>query len=112
MSVQSEHIYELLYNIFPHNKVVKEHYVNFKGQQLFFDIYIKDYSLLFEIQGRQHSEYVKHFHVDKQGFLDSKKRDNLKIQYCQEKDICLVIINYDEALTSNELIDKINKCIK
>lgn len=113
MSKQSDHIYELLVEAFPHNRITKEHYVKYKGQKLFFDFYIKDYDLLFEIQGRQHSEYVSHFHGDRQGFLETKKRDNLKVQYCQDNELTLIVINYDEKIPSKEdLVNLINEMIR
>ncbi len=109
VSRQSDHIHELLIRTFPHNIITKEHYIKYLGQKLFFDFYIKDYAILFEIQGKQHSEYVSHFHGDRQGYLEMKSRDNLKLRYCQEKELDLVIINYDEEInTPGELIEKIN----
>jgi hypothetical protein len=109
MSKQADDIYKLLVKTFPHNIITKERYVKYMGQQLFFDFYIKDYNVLFEIQGRQHSEYVAHFHGDRQGYLDMKRRDNLKIRYCQEEGLSLVTINYDEEITTPaEIIEKVN----
>lgn len=109
MSRQADHIYELLTRTFLHNIITKEKYIKYMGQQLFFDFYIKDFALFFEIQGRQHSEYVGHFHGDRQGYLDMKHRDNLKLRYCQENNIDLILINYDEKInTPDEMIKKIN----
>jgi len=109
VSKQSFSIYELLIESFKYCTVLKEYYINYKGQQLFFDFYLKEYNLLFEIQGRQHSEYIEHFHGDKQGFISSKKRDNLKVQYCEENNFTLITINYDEKIeTEQDLIEKIN----
>jgi len=112
MSKQSNDIYDLLVKTFPYSIVKKEYYIKYKGQKLFFDFYVKDFNLLFEVQGRQHSEYVSHFHGNRQGFLETKRRDNLKIQYCQENDLDLITINYDEEIiTSDELIEKINSIL-
>lgn len=109
MSKQSDHIYELLVRTFQHNIITKEYYVKFKGQQLFFDFYVKDYNICFEIQGKQHFEYVSHFHGDRQGYLEMKRRDNLKLQYCQENNLDLVVINHDEEInTIDEMIDKVH----
>lgn len=110
MSKQADEVYELLQKAFVHNTITREYYVYYKGQRLFFDFYIKDYDLLFEIQGQQHFEFVEHFHVDRQGFLEQKKRDSLKVEYCQKNEVTLVYINYDELLKSpQELVDKILK---
>jgi hypothetical protein len=40
MSKQADDIYALLTETFPHLNIIKEHYVRYKGQQLFFDFFI------------------------------------------------------------------------
>jgi len=112
-SKQANTIYTLLIDSFPHSTVIKEFYIKFGGQQLYFDFFIKDYNILVEVQGRQHAEYVSHFHGDKQGFLESKKRDNLKKAYCEENNLTLVCINYDEDIdTTTKLLEKINSALE
>ena len=101
-----------LMEIFPHLIVYNEYFCWYKGSKLFFDFHIKEYKLLFECQGRQHYEYTAHFHSDKKGFTESKKRDNLKKEYCQENGFTLIEIRYDEKLeTSDDLLKKINKAL-
>lgn len=110
MSKQADDIYDLLIKTFPHLTIIKEHYVRYKGQQLFFDFFIKNYNILIEVQGRQHSEYVEHFHGDRLGFIASKKRDNLKIAYCEDNNLTFIVINYNEKIeTGAELLRKINE---
>ena len=113
MSKQSDYMYELLTKSFPHSIITKEFSLKYKGQQLYFDYFIKNYNILIEVQGRQHSEYVKHFHGDKQGFLESKKRDNLKKSYCEENNLTLVTINFDESIDSvDKMLEKIHKALE
>jgi len=109
MSELSDKIYDLLKEIFPHNIVVKEYYINYKGARLFFDFYIKDLDILFECQGRQHSEFVKHFHQDRDGFFELVKRDNLKKEYAEINEVPFVIIEYNEDIDKNKLMGKIIK---
>jgi len=90
MSKLSEDTYILLRKVFPHHTIILEHYVRYKGARLFFDFYIKELNVLIEVQGRQHDEYVAHFHGDRDGYLASKRRDNLKKEYCESNDIVLV----------------------
>ena len=107
-SKQAELIYNCLKEIFPHNIILREHYINFKGIRLFFDFYIKDLRVLIEVQGRQHTHYVEHFHGDREGFLKQKMRDNLKIQLVEEQGThTLVRFNYDEKITKDLIRDKI-----
>jgi len=107
MSEQADKIYELLKQAFPFFRIEKEYYVYFKGQRLFFDFFIKELWVAVEVQGRQHTEFVKHFHGDRDGFIKSKRRDNLKREYCETAEVDLIAINYDERMTAEEVIDRI-----
>ena len=107
MSRLSDAVYKLLKQTFPHNVIIGEYYVNFKGERLFFDYYIKDLGVLIECQGRQHDGYVAHFHGDAEGFKASKKRDNLKIAYAEKEGLTFVAVNDGEDLNESELLDRI-----
>jgi len=107
MSEQSDKIYNLLKQAFPFFRIEKEYYVYFKGTRLFFDFFIKELWVAVEVQGRQHSEFVQHFHGDRDGFIKSKRRDNLKKEYCDKAEIDLMTINYDEDMTKEEIMDRI-----
>lgn len=106
MSKIADEVYDLLKELYPHNVIVKEYFINYKGVRLFFDFYIKDLQTLIEVQGVQHDSYVSHFHVDRDGFLASKKRDNLKIEYCQLNSVPLVTVNHDEKISKEILLKK------
>ena len=113
MSKIAEEVYGALREAFPLNFILREHYVRFKGNRLFFDFYIKDMGVLVEVQGRQHTEFVKHFHGNKETFLKQKERDNLKIVYIQEnKDLCLVRFYYNETVDKNLVISKIYSALE
>jgi hypothetical protein len=47
------------------------------------------------------------FHKDIEGFLESKKRDNLKLEYVQQNKLALIIIHDNEELTEQILLNKI-----
>lgn len=112
MSKQADEVFELLKELFPHNRIKKEYYVNYKGKKLFFDFYIHELSILFEIQGQQHTKFVKHFHGDREVFLAQKNRDNLKIEYVQENQpLSLIRFYHDEKITKELLLKKINKVL-
>lgn len=109
MSKQADEVFALLKKVFPHNRVNKEYYVNYKGKKLFFDFYIPELGILLEIQGQQHTRFIKHFHGDKEAFLAQKNRDNLKIEYVQNAPfLSLIKFNYDEVVTKGLLFKKIN----
>lgn len=112
MSAIAEKVYKLLKKIFPHNVIVEEHYVRFKGVKLFFDFFIKDLNVLVEVQGQQHSKFIRHFHGNRDGFVAHKKRDNLKVEFSQKENIAFVRIYYDENVTKKLVMNKIYKAIE
>lgn len=112
MSEIANKIYETIRELFPYNIILSEWYLNYKGQRLFFDIFIKDLGVLIEIQGRQHFEFVKHFHGSREGFLEQRKRDNFKLEYVEEnKRLCLVRFNYDEDINKEMVLKRINEAL-
>lgn len=114
MSVIAKKVHCILNEIFPSNpfnRVFCEHYVYYKGQRLFFDFFIKDLSCFVECQGQQHTKFVKHFHGEKEKFLAQKFRDNLKIDYVQKNDMCLIRLSFDEVIDKELIMFKINKAL-
>lgn len=114
MSDMANLVHSILIDIFPanpFNRIFCEHYVNYKGQRLFFDFYIKELLCFVECQGQQHTKFIKHFHGNKENFLSQKMRDNLKIEYVQANDVYLIRFNYDEDINKEIVIYKINKAL-
>ena len=114
MSKIADKVYAVLQDMFPRlsaPRITREIYINYKGQRLFFDFLIKEIGVYIEVQGRQHTEFVKHFHGEKEAFLAQKARDNLKIQYVEENGECLVRFNFNEKITKALVKKKINKVL-
>jgi len=88
---------------------LNENNINFKPQHRFpnctmikplpFDFYLPEYNICIEYNGRQHYEH-NHFFVTKNGFEELKKRDKIKMEYCHDNDIPLIVIKYDEDVNS------------
>ena len=74
------------------------------GMRLELDFYIPDLNVAFEIQGRQHYEFVRHFHIDYDGFKRQLERDRIKREICARMGVVLY-----EASTIDELRDCITK---
>lgn len=70
------------------------------GTRLRFDFAVPNLNLMAEIQGRQHHEYVGHFHDGKDDFRAAKARDQQKVQYCEENGLILVILEEKEIMAS------------
>ncbi len=108
MSKLADNVYDVIRKSFPTHTIHKEHYINYKGTRLFFDYFIKSMGVLVEVQGRQHTQFVKHFHGNRASFLGQKKRDNLKLEYVQSQDnLCLVRFYDNEKITEKLVLDKL-----
>jgi len=95
----------LLKSMFSGQKLLEE--VPLPGTKLYADFYLPQLGLIVEAHGRQHYEYVPHFHGSTNGFIASKKRDSVKADWCQLNKIHLAICSYKE--TEDEWRREINK---
>jgi hypothetical protein len=109
MSKFAEMVYAALKRIFPYYTIVKEYYVNYKNTRLYFDFYIRELNIFFEVQGAQHSGYNKHFHGDRNGYLKSRSRDNLKKEWIEKKDYHLIEIFPGDKIYDKTILNKIYK---
>jgi len=62
------------------------------GTRLSFDLYNANKKIAIEVQGAQHTKYVKFFHGNRMKYLDQLKRDDKKLRFCEINDIKLVEI--------------------
>lgn len=107
MSKFAEIVHRALKRIFPHFTIIKEHYVSYKNTRLFFDFHIRELNLFFEVQGAQHQSYNKHFHGDREGFLKSRSRDNLKKEWIEKKEYHLIEIFPGDKIHDKTILNKI-----
>lgn len=91
------------------------------GWPLELDFYIENLNLAFEVQGRQHYEFVRLFHGTKAGFEDQLERDQLKEELCASAGICLIhlaaeaeLYRIDDAILSRQKTAsrKVSECIR
>lgn len=110
VSLLAKSVLQTLKELFPNTRINDEHYVNYSGQRLFFDFYIPSLNLLFEVQGVQHLEFSKYFHGTAEAFKAAKKRDRLKVEWCDINDMALVIVDHKEIPISKDgLLRKIEE---
>jgi very-short-patch-repair endonuclease len=93
MSNLSDKVKLVIKEIFPYYRLEEEFFVNYMNQKLYFDFYLHELNLLIEVQGGQHYKFTEHFHGDRQGYIESKKRDNLKQDYAFENGITLLTLD-------------------
>jgi len=71
------------------------------------DIYIPELKLAFEYNGKQHYELIEFFHTEEE-FEAQQYRDRCKKKICKLKGITLIKIKYDEDLSEQLILTKIN----
>ena len=94
--------------LLPMETLTKEHHI---GEKLRLDLFYPKYNIAFEYHGRQHFEYVEHFHGDIYGFQDAMTRDIRKAQLCEEHGIVLLVFRYDEKLDQEMVGARIHEAI-
>ena len=61
------------------------------------DFFLSSRSLVVEVHGRQHYEFIHHFHKHKLDFFRSKKRDINKVEWCELNSINLITLKYSDT---------------
>jgi very-short-patch-repair endonuclease/Zn finger protein HypA/HybF involved in hydrogenase expression len=85
-----------------------EHHIDFKPEYSFndcrnihplpFDFYIEQFNICIEYDGIQHYKPIEFFGGEK-AFKETQKRDAIKTKYCDNKNIQLIRIKYNEDIT-------------
>lgn len=99
----------MMRKLLPGEKITTEEAI---GERLFLDIYCDKYKLAIEYHGRQHFQYVEHFHKDKEGFLDSQRRDERKEDLCKDLGIALVAFRYCDDLSEDVVFERLLDAIR
>ena len=100
---------QILQRLIPGEQIVNEFHI---GERLMLDIYCPKYALAIEYHGRQHFEYVEHFHSNMRGFYESQKRDSRKIELCNDAGITLVVFRYNDNLNEDVVYNRILEAIR
>jgi len=102
MSKLADRMGDLLREVFPFAKIIPEHYVKYKGQKLFVDYYVPSYLIAIEVHGRQHDEFVEHFHKDDRGWRAHRRRDRYKEEWASLNGITYIVIRENDAPNTKE----------
>ena len=99
-SKQEIELDKALAEVFGPAAIKSEKPIKIRGRTLFVDRVLESYRIAFEIDGRQHSEFVAHFHGDAQGFKESQARDSLKTQWLEANGYSIVRFAHNESVTA------------
>lgn len=80
---------KLLKSIYPSFSLLEELHLP-GSDKLYVDFFIPQMMTAYEVQGRQHFEFVQHFHKNKLGFAKSKIRDKRKKEWLSINGIELI----------------------
>lgn len=76
------------------------------GTRMSLDFYNANKKVAVEVQGDQHTKYVKHFHKTRLKYLEQLKRDQKKLDFCDLNDIKLVEIYSTDVVTASLFKDQ------
>ena len=62
------------------------------GRKLPFDFFSWQLNTVIEVQGKQHAEYVPHFHGNRVGFVEQLRRDRMKREWAGRKGLTVIEI--------------------
>lgn len=96
---------DLLHKIYPTVVVLEEVAIPIRNnQQGFLDFYIPMYKMAVEVHGAQHYSFCKHYHINQRGWLDQQKRDREKRLWCENNNIRLVELPYNNTDSWEDII--------
>jgi len=87
----------ILYELFPTMQILEEAPVNCRpGRTQYLDFYINQIKLCVEVHGEQHYKFSSLFHSSARDFLEQKKRDIDKKDWCELNNITYIELPYNE----------------
>lgn len=87
---------ELIKKIYPTMQILEEVPIQLrKSEILFLDFYIPLIKKCVEVHGEQHYNFNKFFHKSMLGFINSKKRDKEKREWCGNNGISYIELPYN-----------------
>ncbi len=94
---------EIIQGIYPTDILVEE--IPLPGSYgLYGDFYLPLRRKLIEPGGRQHSQFVRHFHKNKMGYAKANTRDSNKVRWCELNNIQLIVLLEDDECEWGEQI--------
>lgn len=73
-------------------------------KKLYLDIFIPLAKIVIEVNGKQHYNYISHFHSSKSAWSKSISNDQIKRDWCKHNDFLLLELKFDETKKWEEQI--------
>jgi len=88
---------KILYDLFPTIQILEEVPINARpGKTQFLDFYINKIKLAVEVHGQQHYKFNTMFHASAQDFINQRKNDADKKDWCELNNITYIELPYNE----------------
>lgn len=100
---------EILVDLFPTLQIIEEvPFHPYPGKTQYFDFYINQIKLAVEVNGQQHYGFNSMFHSCRGDFLNQRKRDNQKREWCELNGITLIELSYKDKVEvwKNQIINR------
>lgn len=89
---------KLIYDMMPTVRLFEECVLPIGNRKkLYLDIYLPDYNLAIEVDGKQHQAYSAFFHGSIENFLKQKSNDRQKEEWCDINNITLIRLEEQES---------------
>jgi len=72
---------------------------------LYADFFIPDVMTIVEVHGQQHYKMCHFFYKDQMDFVNAKKRDLNKVEWCDLNNIRLIVLPYNERQKWAEILN-------
>ena len=88
---------KLLTELYPTVQIMEEVPVTIRrGQTSYFDFFINTIKLVIEVHGAQHYKYNTLYHSSAQDFINQKRRDADKKEWCELNNFTYIELPYNE----------------
>ncbi len=88
---------KILYDLFPTIQILEEVPINARpGKTQYLDFYINKIKLAVEVHGQQHYKFNTMFHASAQDFINQRKNDADKKDWCELNNITYIELPYNE----------------
>lgn len=85
----------LLREMYPTQPILEE--VPIPGMRLFCDFYLPFRQVVVECHGEQHYKFNAHFHGERRNFVQSRNRDQRKVDWCYMNNFGVAILPFNES---------------
>lgn len=91
-------VYSVLCDVFRHTPILQEVLIPIDpGKNAYLDFYLPQLKVAIEAHGEQHYKFSNKFFASRREFLNQKKRDIEKREWCRLNGITYVELRYDQT---------------